>query len=708
MTLRLSPRWQAGRDPAFDAAVERLRTEPLSTSEKDVLSGLWDAGEDARLREDERFRQTPWGRWVLAEGTELVNNQVLDRLRYGPAEGLAVDALLSGVEVPASRRPVFCPADSRFQVRDGVVRLAGFRPVDDPKWREELGGRLCAARARLLQARQADAPPGAEGAPGPARLVCIEAAAGGLHLEAGPVPTPSRVRLLAVVSGPSRWNVLASNLRQRTWRVPVAPSILPYRWTVPEFEDDLDGDLAPLEVPGLPAATPSVFRTGAAGVGRLLSGDTLSPGESYRVLLPPGLGPEAVPEGDAYPLAGGWRLWELAVPEVPGRELSGALALLGLRLAGESIRAWWAVTPPALYEETPAGQALPCFDPDTSPVLAIRADQPCAAGDLVTFLLAGDELRSLALPAGSDWALQLEGLPAGTHVLDLVHRSTLFEPVRLAFRVGPDERPAVPARFQVRRGESVHDPDAGGELVLEADLAALPDDGFALTAPPLWPVDVRWEGVRRERLGRLHAGPDGRLDGTELLARVGERRQAPAGDLWLDLGELGRVLVRHDRHATATELQVRLATHVAEREGVLAGLAGDLPLVRSLWLDPLLDLLGYEAAAPGEGGLLDPPPGATGLLLSSTRRERGRVTRGLRCVLVLAAAPADLAAPALRGYADRLCERHAAPAAILTDGLRWTRHRTDRRWHATTWDVRRLTEPGALERFEAFLYEFGG
>ena len=63
---------------SFDALVIRLARSLTTLSEHDLLqSSHWSLGEDARLREDLRFRETPWGRWMLAE--DLVANDAFYR-----------------------------------------------------------------------------------------------------------------------------------------------------------------------------------------------------------------------------------------------------------------------------------------------------------------------------------------------------------------------------------------------------------------------------------------------------------------------------------------------------------------------------------------------------------------------------------------------------------------------------------------------------
>ncbi len=64
---------------SFDDVVARYGGADTSFTETEALrASHWEMGEDARLREDHRFRQTPWGRWMLAENL-LANHLHSDR-----------------------------------------------------------------------------------------------------------------------------------------------------------------------------------------------------------------------------------------------------------------------------------------------------------------------------------------------------------------------------------------------------------------------------------------------------------------------------------------------------------------------------------------------------------------------------------------------------------------------------------------------------
>lgn len=109
---------------SFDALVTRLAESLTTFSERELLEpSHWSLGEDARLREDLRFRETPWGRWMLAE--DLVVNDAIYRWLHAERRGsVALDAALKRTSQVFGRRCVFCADDPRFVLRQDEVRLA--------------------------------------------------------------------------------------------------------------------------------------------------------------------------------------------------------------------------------------------------------------------------------------------------------------------------------------------------------------------------------------------------------------------------------------------------------------------------------------------------------------------------------------------------------------------------------------------------------
>ena len=124
---------------SFDALVTRLAASPTTFSERELLEpSHWSLGEDARLREDLRFRETPWGRWMLAE--DLVANDAIYRWLHAERRGsVALDAALTRAGEVFGRRCVFCADDPRFVLRHDEVHLAASELSRQPMVEDKVG-----------------------------------------------------------------------------------------------------------------------------------------------------------------------------------------------------------------------------------------------------------------------------------------------------------------------------------------------------------------------------------------------------------------------------------------------------------------------------------------------------------------------------------------------------------------------------------------
>ena len=109
---------------AFDPVVERFAAEKLSFTEQEALQkNFWDQGEDARLREDYRFRQTPGGRWMVA-GNLYANDELRKLFSRKHRSSLPFEAALAELGTIEGRNWVFCRADKRFVLQDDELRLS--------------------------------------------------------------------------------------------------------------------------------------------------------------------------------------------------------------------------------------------------------------------------------------------------------------------------------------------------------------------------------------------------------------------------------------------------------------------------------------------------------------------------------------------------------------------------------------------------------
>ncbi|MEO7328108.1 MAG: hypothetical protein ABI193_05995, partial [Minicystis sp.] len=125
MTAALPERagW-AGERRLLDALVARTREARLSLDEESALRDTcWAMGQDVRLREDLRFRPTPWQRWILAEAF-LANDAVYDELVRERRPALDLIGTLAALDKVLHRRCMLCTADPRLVIDGDRVRLS--------------------------------------------------------------------------------------------------------------------------------------------------------------------------------------------------------------------------------------------------------------------------------------------------------------------------------------------------------------------------------------------------------------------------------------------------------------------------------------------------------------------------------------------------------------------------------------------------------
>ena len=713
----LRPHAQPHPLASLDGVAARLAAVGTSETEFEALGDVWARGEDVRLREDPRFRATPWGRWVAA-GRELLNDRLHARL-VGGGSGDSIPLAAALGETPLG---VFCPGDPRLRFAGGEIRVrgesdeSGCRDLTSVAGQETIRARLKAALERTTASpasETGDVPP-TPPERRPARLVCLAADEGGLHVETDPVPDlPTFVKRLRLIGASGAATVIAANLRAQPWLTRIPPAAGAYRWTAPGFEEELGARLEELSTDALSTGSVTVFRVDAAGIGRLMSGRVVTPGRLYRAYLPPGSPP--LPEGTAGVTVGadGWRLWEFTAPD-PDGTVPPALAACGLDLGAAPPRLSWVAVGPSGYHPGSTGESVPVFAPGETPTALVSTPRPVGAGELAVFVLTGDQLQALQLPAGRVWLVGLGGLPPGPHAVQVLHRSTDVPPEWAPLVVGPSPARLPAAHLAVTlRGERVPGgPD--GTFVADGDFADLSSGpgGLELSVSRFSTVRPTWDDGRRVRLRAACGQSDGSVDLTEALARTGDaRRRSLEGNFLLECAELGRVVLRHSRTRDPAETGGRIRELLQTWGGTLAGLGDQFPLVRSVWLTPVLDVLGYEMRdLPPEdlGGL---PAGTTAVLLHRQSRRDGRVVRLPVGVLVLRAAGSEFTPDVverLRGEADRLCHRCDCEFAVVTQGTLWLRHRRGYRAPARVWDLCEVTRDGAEGRFADFYETFGG
>ena len=201
-------------------------------------------------------------------------------------------------------------------------------------------------------------------------LVCLNAEAGALHIEVGPLSgLPSFVKTLRVQGRDWQHTVLGSNTRQRSVRFATPIEEGPWVWAAVGFEDDDDIDLSGLTLQPLEEDRPHVFRIDATGVGRWVAGDSLAPRERYRVLVP-----EALWVGDASPQSaatlGRWHLWEVDVDQLDPPEVK-CLRQLRITIPEGAARLDWVLESPVQWKSNAAGESYPAFISGSDPIVLV-------------------------------------------------------------------------------------------------------------------------------------------------------------------------------------------------------------------------------------------------------------------------------------------------------------------------------------------------
>lgn len=543
-----------------------------------------------------------------------------------------------------------------------------------------------------------------------ARFVCLETDAGGLCIEAGPlVGLPSFAKKLQVESGSEFRTALASNFRTKCWRIEVPPSTESYSWTAPGFEEDLDESLAALALTGFPVDRATPFRIDASGVGQILSGTTLSPGQSYRILVPPAQDTVQLPDDGKSSSFGSWRLWELKVAAEPDQVFKELLQRLGLSLGKSTPELFWVGVPAACYRSTSSGETYPCFASSCPPILAIQGIVAESDGEAIIFLSDKETTQTLSLPAGDSWCVELSDLVQGNYMVEVLHESTSVEPGRLPFALAEFPHPRLDAKITGSIAGANYEIPGADSPRISCDFSLLEDESMlVIKGPPLWPVTITWCCGRPRRLALNALEKDGSLD-TPFLSSLTEdlRSRCRLANLVLDFKELGKFVLQFEQTTDPEVLAKSIQSLVQERAQTAKNLAGQFPLLRSLFLDPFLHLLQYTIGEVEHDVLETASPGTTVLrLLETTRTPQGEVQEVPRRVLLLANSLLGLPSStegSLRSLAETLCWQCGVVEALVTDGLRWHLHKRGSKLRWQRWDLLDLSaEPESFD-WEGFL-----
>jgi hypothetical protein len=513
-----------------------------------------------------------------------------------------------------------------------------------------------------------------------ARLVCLDAESGGLHLEIGPLPALWRFVKKLVVCDPTGQTgaALASNVRSRPVTLRVAPAGGPWTWVADGFEDDPDIDLSALTVSGLQHDQANMFRVGADGTGSLVSTRELAVGQHYRLLLHPDVWAR-VPAGvEAANLPGDWRLLDLRPDPVSASSLQELLEALGLVL-GES-RAdlgFAAATWPQEWRSNSRGEAYACFATGLDVVLQASGCVAEVPGELRLFVYGPSGVQAIDLPVRVASSVRLGGLDKGRYYCSLLHRMTSVPPVHLPFEIVGELSSPPAALFTVRIASETQRLRPGeATTVTCGDLSALEAGAIEVSGPHGWPVEVWWKELGADRLDRLWLDDEGRLDVEALLTLTRERRERrQLGDLALVCAELGTAVLAHERCRKPDAIGRELEQLVAERAGVVAQRVGAFEQLQRLWFEPVCRVLGYELEFVPETPQ-DPAPAhaVLGRLIVAERTDGNVIPECRRLLVMVESLEIDLPSTLL-DWVDRQCHHHRVEIALFTNGLIWAAHR---------------------------------
>ncbi len=546
------------------------------------------------------------------------------------------------------------------------------------------------------------------------RFICLDFESGGLHIETDPLTwLPNFVKKVNLcVGGKEQSVILASNLKNLSWRQTASPSRDEYSFHAPGFEEDIGDDLGPLALGGLSYDSGTVFKVDANGIGRLQKNRTLTPGQEYRLLIPPVLRIDSVLVGECSSFISGWQLWDFVLPvevELPLRE---QLLTLQLTLGKYIPQIRWSVFPPVDYQQTHRGETLPCFQLSQQPIIKVNG-KVNIAGEMTLFVMAGGQVTSLRLPPGNEWLFQLEDLPVGPVILQLLHKKTNVAPVTVPFYVVDKAAKPVCAEISVELKEKHCAVGGTGAFDLHYDVSDVVEDDLKIYGPPLWPMHSSWTGNTTSELTQTYLTRIGGFDPDPLLNKTKQLRESSIPGNWIfDFAELGQIRILHGGNPDPDVLREQFITLAKEREQSLPGLVGQYLLLKQVWIEPVLKLMGLECEELSFEELEMAPQGMTAMLLSRTVRHfDNSITRERHSLFVLVTNHAEITRKGEGSsweYADKLCTKYDLPMATISDGLTWMRHRRASKMKGTEFPLLEIIKQDNDDSFEPFLSECGG
>jgi hypothetical protein len=502
-------------------------------------------------------------------------------------------------------------------------------------------------------------------------LVCLDGGAGGLHLELTPLPGLwSFVKRLRLRGRDWDAQVLASNARLRPTQIAVPPASGPWSVDAVGFEDDPDVDLSMLTLPGIdrPAL---MFRVDAAGTGRLVAGDSVAPGQHYRILLSPVCWGGLKAQVAEMELSAGWRLIELAIGWESRDDVKALLVELGIAV-GNRKPSLLPLSVPPKWRANAQGTLYPCYEAGRSAVVAVDGlsddDLPGAS----VFIHGNKQLYALHGLEG-DRLLEIRDAAEGQYICSLVHEQKAISRAYLPFAVISSAPCAPSAACSISIGskdlKTVPGTRVESGLLDLADAAV--EASLELKCPPGWCVAVSWKDLACQYLGQVHADAAGCIAEVELFGMFRERcRQYQVGDVVLDFGELGVIVLRHRQERSPAVVRQKLTEAIDAKRQTVLKLTGQFTTMLQVWLEPLCSILGYQevVSVPDQP---EPPGHAVAYSLVCVRRSPTEYVHSVPRLLILVENVQATMGAELLAWCDELCAQEDVREMLLCDGLRW-------------------------------------
>ena len=553
------------------------------------------------------------------------------------------------------------------------------------------------------------------------RPICVKPGNGCLQVELGPFrSSPSSIRQLRLF-GDGWWRDFdIERLRHERVRVMVPPWTTRLTWQAVGFEaEDGAQEVVDLTLPGLEGLSvdrATIFKLDREEVGRLVKDQRLALTESYRLLISPALLRELPVRPPVVPIESGWSIWELSDIATSDRmELVEQLGELGVELRQEDLQLEFVVVPPAERCRMGEENAYPSFLASTGAVINLMAGQGGALardeGELVLLLVSDQGYQRQSLAAGGSRLLRLTDLRAGQYGVEVSDRRGDLTPARLFFEV-VEHPPAYPRSCcRIALGGEWIELQAGKLLVLDpVDLRLLDEGeqsadelGLRIEAPAGWPLRVGWGSMGGEVLHQAHADQTGSYDIRAILAATRDRRhQLSVGEMILDLRELGRVALQHQRLPDVRRITEAMTELVIAHAQTVRLRRGEYLTTIPLWFEPVLALLGYSIAdCPATAGM-----GNLRVLRLihdewTTNGSRQSVTR----LLFLLEELTEELDPGLQCRMDSILSREQQRDSLLSDGLQWASRRFQSTLPVKARDLELVV--GSPDAFLDFLREMG-